>query len=255
MVTASKQSLTEMTMRGVESAAGTAVTIATIDGTSYIISRIDGKRSCVSSSADGSDAMVTTPEAMVGGVKGAKLAARGETVNGVLTDRYTYDEQRGAIAGYANARGEVWLAQDAGYLVKYTGTADVKDAQVAGDITIAQGAVTWSYEISEIDQVETIAVPPECIGQGAGAKGSYPVVDGATKVVSVGELLTYNTSMTVDQLKAYYQQQMVAAGWVPGEATDGNQMWMSGFSKDGKRINVVVSTNADDRTVSIVPAQ
>ena len=56
---------------------------------------------------------------MLGSLSGAKYAGT-ETVNGIRSNRYTYDEKAANRADLGKVAGEIWVAADGGYVVKDT---------------------------------------------------------------------------------------------------------------------------------------
>jgi hypothetical protein len=83
----------------------------------------------------------------VTGFKSATLASAGETVNGVLTDRYTLDPP--PYNPYFEAlAGELWLVREGGYIVKY---------EIQGKR--GKETTTWRYELTA---AELIALPEAC---------------------------------------------------------------------------------------------
>ena len=86
------------------------------------------------------------------GFKSATLAAAGETVNGLLTDRYTLDKP--PYAGRfedGSLEGQLWLAREGGFIVKY----EVIGSDSSGTTTI------WRYDLTDVGSTQ-IALPEEC---------------------------------------------------------------------------------------------
>jgi hypothetical protein len=87
-----------------------------------------------------------------------------ETVNGVLTDHYTFEVAKlGSESGaevVAND-GEYWVAKDGQYLVKYT---VVMETRTAPDSSAQAEAMRLEFniELSEINQPVEITLPTEC---------------------------------------------------------------------------------------------
>ena len=131
------------------------------------------------------------PGDIVGGLKQAKLVGKGETVNGITADHYSFDQRAVTFGTFDSANGHVWLAQDGGYPVKYIGTASGKDTIMAGKS--AEGTFTWEYNIEDANQVRSIALPKECEGQQPA--GDIPVPENATAKNSFGKLITFKSPM------------------------------------------------------------
>jgi len=80
----------------------------------------EGKKTC-SSLLNPSEGLATGPfsPAMLGGLSGAKFAGT-ETVNGIRSRHYTYDEKAANRTDLGKVSGEIWLAADGGYVVNDT---------------------------------------------------------------------------------------------------------------------------------------
>jgi hypothetical protein len=98
------------------------------------------------------------PAGLLAGVVGAD-AAGSEAINGVSADHYTFDEHALGHAGRATAIGEMWVASDGGYIVKYLLTTK-GDAKYFGEGV--EGTLSWDYELTDIGQPVTITLPDDC---------------------------------------------------------------------------------------------
>ena len=88
------------------------------------------------------------PAGLLAGVVGAD-AAGNEAINGVSSDHYTFDEHALGLAGRATSKGEMWVASDGGYIVKYLLTTK-GDATYFGEGV--EGTLSWDYELTGIGQ-------------------------------------------------------------------------------------------------------
>jgi predicted small lipoprotein YifL len=86
-----------------------------------------------------------------------------ETVNGVLTNRYTFgrDDLSGDVSKLEQIDGTVWVAVEGNYVVKYEAVVSGEfDNLTAGDMTVLdEGTITMMYEIGDVDGDLTIAPP------------------------------------------------------------------------------------------------
>lgn len=128
-----------------------------VAGTGYVVGGMNDQLSCPVTPAE-----VAAPEPLETGVaditgfKSATLAAAGESVNGVLADRYTLDFP--PFAGNyesGSLEGTLWVAQDGGFIVKY---------EIVG--TDSNGVTTtWLYDLTDVGAVAELEVPALCAGQ------------------------------------------------------------------------------------------
>src|SRR5215203_1684030 len=98
------------------------------------------------------------PASFLTGVIGAD-AASSENINGVEANHYTFDERAIGLAGLAHSTGELWVAVEGDYLVKYhlatTGAADYFGPDI-------EGTVIWAYELTDVNQPLTVTLPAGC---------------------------------------------------------------------------------------------
>jgi hypothetical protein len=212
-----------------------------VDGTSYMFSP-DGQveQKCIGVTS-GQNSLDTSapfkPSDVVGGLRDARLVNKGETVNGVVADHYTFDEKAISFGAFASAKGDAWVAQDGGFLVKYVGTATGKNSILAG--RSGEGTFTWEYNVEDANQVAAIALPKECEGQKPAA--DIPMPDNATDKTSLGKLITFKTPDAPADVAAFYKKQLPQQGWKAGEANVMGDLQTLAFSKDGRKLSVTIT--------------
>ncbi|MGQ9816079.1 MAG: hypothetical protein ACUVR3_13185, partial [Candidatus Roseilinea sp.] len=176
----------------------------------------------------------------------ARLVERGVTVNGVRTDRYTFDETSIGFGVFSKASGDMWLAQEGNFVVKYVGTATGKMLMFGGDI---DGTATWNYQLEEINTLSSIELPPECVAQKPA--DDIPVPAGATDKGQFGGMITFKTTDTAEQVAKFYQAEMPAQGWTEGEASEFGDMRTLSFTKDDRSLSIMISLGDDGTSVII----
>jgi hypothetical protein len=86
-----------------------------------------------------------------------------ETVNGVVTRRYTFgpDDLAGDSADYDAVEGTIWVAVEGNYVVKYEASFSGRhDNLTAGDITLLdEGTISMRYELSDVNGDLSIEPP------------------------------------------------------------------------------------------------
>lgn len=119
----------------------------------------EGAQSCISFPGEAEQEMPLDPNELVEGLEGTKLVEKGETVNGIVTDHYQIDENSkafGDVKEVKSASGDIWIAQDGGYLVRL-------DAEVIGtDEADIEGTFTIQYDLTDVNMVESIELPEAC---------------------------------------------------------------------------------------------
>jgi len=224
-----------------ESAQGGVVEMFQVGDTSYMYSpESTEEQKCVGFSTQETQSpmgALLKPDQLIGGVEKATLVARDQTVNGVTTDHYTFDEGGLGFGTFGSAKGDLWLAKDGNYLVKYSGTATGSNSIMG---TEAEGTFTWEYNVEDVGAIEAITLPEECAGQAPAT--DIPVPENATEKSSFGTIITFKSSEDPAALAAFYQEQLPANGWTAGEASNLETMQMLEFTKEDRKLSVTITT-------------
>src|SRR6185436_12342831 len=98
------------------------------------------------------------PASFLTAVFGADEAGN-ETVNGTEANHYTFDQRALGENGLTESTGELWVAAQGSYVVKYLltrkGNADYFGEGI-------EGTTTLDYELTGVGQPVTIALPDDC---------------------------------------------------------------------------------------------
>jgi hypothetical protein len=176
-----------------------------------------------------------------------------ETVNGVEARhcRFTEKDVTDDDVVIESLQGDVWVAVDGGYIVKYTMTASGYGSGADEEGLFGFGDVSFEYSLTDANGDFTITLPPEAETIGGG--GDIPVLDNAEELMNVPGLVTYYTGAGVPEVVDYYRQQLPPLGWAEkadeGYADDSTALL--NFEKDGQSMMVTV-TIEDGRTNVIV---
>lgn len=205
-----------------------------------------GASACTTSaSAPGdSPAALLEPAAFLNVVIGAE-AAGSETVNGVAADHYTFDERALGQVGFAESTGELWVAADGGYVVKYVLTTTGEPGAFGEAI---EGTATWAYELTGANELTAIAPPPDCP-----AAIDAPLLPDATGVTSEPGRLSYTTLTSPADAVAFYQAQLPALGWepLPEPVLNETTAWLD-FNRAGRQLSIIITTAGGAATVNLV---
>ncbi len=215
-----------------------------VGGSSYIYSP-DGpaEQKCIGMTSDQSGQNVGgffKPGDIIGGLKQAKLVGKGETVNGITADHYSFDQHAVTFGTFDSAKGDVWIAQDGGYPMKYAGTASGKDTIMAGKS--AQGTFTWEYNIEDANLVTSIDLPKECAGQQPA--DDIPMPENATAKNSFGKLITFKSPDAPADIAAFYKKAMPEQGWAAGDASALGDLQTLGFTKAARKLSITITKEA-----------
>jgi hypothetical protein len=189
-----------------------------------------------------------------------------ETVNGVEAKHCSFTEQdiTAEDTVIESLQGDVWVAVDGNYIVKYTMTATGYGSGTDEEGLFGFGDVSFEYNLSEANGNFTITLPPEAEnaggiglgGLGGGSEadpGDIPVLDNAEELMSVGGLVSYYTATDVPAVVDYYRQQLPPLGWIENEdqSYSDETTALLNFEKGGQAMMVTVTVE-DGRTNVIV---
>lgn len=185
------------------------------------------------------------PAGFLNGVIGADEAGT-ETVNDVASDKYTFDERSFGQSDIAKSTGEMWVASDGGYIVKYVLTTE-GDANYFGEEM--EGTLTWDYELTDVNQPVTITLPDDCPAGMVDA----PLLPDATNVLNVPSLLTYDTASNLADAAAFYQEQTPSLGWtLIGQPAIGETNAVMEFTQGDQNLTVIITTYAGVTSINIL---
>lgn len=174
------------------------------DGAAYEIGA-DG--SCTASVFDPQNPLMglLDPAGLLTVVFGAEEAGQ-ETVNGVAAAHYTFDERALVQNGRNKSTGEMWVASEGGFIVRYLVTTMGNADYFGGGM---EGVLTRDYQLTEINQPLTIELPADCPPGLVNA----PLLSDASNVMSLPGLLAYDTGISVLEARAFYEQELSRLGW------------------------------------------
>ena len=180
-------------------------------------------------------------------VFGAKLLGV-ETLSGLPSNHYRFDQKAVPWQAGQNgtASGDVWIAQQGGYVLKY-----VLNIQLpSGDF---QGTRSWSFVLSNIGSGASVTLPKGCLP----LITDIPMMDGATLVVQRPSFQSYSVSATLDAVTGFYKQKLAAAGWslLPGIGASNGAETLDFIQNppDGSgRLAVIQASDQNGQTAVIV---
>ncbi len=217
-----------------------------LDKSSYLIMKAANQATPTCMSFTGEEATfdesAMDPGTMMKDITPGALIARGEMVNGVKTDHYNVENAGVGFGDVKSASGEVWIAQDGGYAVRFTG-----EAEGTFDLaTTLTGNMTWSYDLKDINQTFTIELPAICASQQS-ALGDLPLPDNATKVNSLGQMITFSSPDKPDVVAQYFRTNLPGKGWkITEDSAMGASLVMLTVQKDSQVLSVMIA--ADDQS-------
>ncbi len=185
------------------------------------------------------------PAGFLNSVIGAEEAGS-ETVNEVAANHYTFDERAFGQLGLAKSTGEMWVASEGGYIVKYfvttSGNADYFGEGI-------EGTLTWDYELTDVNASLTFALPTDCP---AGMLDA-PLLPDASNILNMPSVLSYDTSTSLAEAAAFYRAQIPNLGWtLVGEPANSETTVLMEFTQGNQTLKVIITTNGVGTKIHIV---
>jgi hypothetical protein len=173
-------------------------------------------------------------------------SAGSESVNGIAAEHYTFDERALGQQNLTQSNGELWVASDGGYLVKYVLTAKAgADYFGSGQ----EGTFTWDYELTDVGKPVKVSIPADCPAGMVNA----PLLPNSSNEVNTPGLLSYQTSTGVSDAAAFYQKQIQTLGWkLQNSPQISDTKAFMDFTQPGQEMTVLISSNSGVTDVNIL---
>lgn len=225
------------------------VYLAERDGASF---EKRGEQTCTAGVLEAGQSLgeLMEPAGFLTGVLGAEPVG-GETLNGVAANHYTFDERALGAVGVAQTTGELWVAADGGYVVKYWASTH-GGADYFGEGI--EGTLNWDYSVTQANPPLAVDLPPDCP---AGLLDA-PTLPDAVGLLNVPGLMNYTTASSPAEAMAFYQAALPELGWQPSDdAVVVVDMAMQVFTRQGRylALTIAVVEAGTDVLITVGPVQ
>ncbi|MFQ3660782.1 MAG: hypothetical protein SNJ69_00165 [Chloroflexaceae bacterium] len=226
--------------------------IYSVGDTLYMYQRQDGTEMCSPAMMAGMGNMLRniidsmTAPVQVGM---AQLVNRGETVNGVLTDHYTLDQETINQFGATVEKADLWVARDGGYLVRYDLTIEVTPNSTGwadslrGADPMSEGTIVYNWSLEDINKT-TVTIPSTCGEQAVGL--DLPLPPGTQVDLAIPNTSMGKVNASIDSVMAFFKSEYPKLGYnLTYEYGDPQNGYMLTFQKDSRQVMVQFSTTSD----------
>lgn len=183
-----------------------------------------------------------------------------QMVNGIETTHCRFDQTE--ATEFKEANGEIWIAVDGGYPVKFLleATDPINDDP---DAPIESGTVNLSFELLELNTDFTIELPEAALnaetfesqlgGSIDPSEIDLPIMADAEIDIAMQELVSYSTKSSVEDTLAFYRAELEAGGWVADESQEftSNEMGILVYTQENETLNLIIATE-EDGSVSVL---
>jgi hypothetical protein len=215
-----------------------------MNGVSYEVTE---KGDCIGSTVEAGTSLTAEwePAGFLSALIGAE-AAGSETVNGVASDKYTFDERALGEPSFTQSTGQVWVASENGVMVRYLLTTKAGADYFGEGI---DGVLTTEYDLTDVNQPVTIDLPAGC----PGGLVEAPLMTIAISINRQPGLTIYSTPGTIPDVFAFYQAQLSVLGWTStSEPEISDEMGWVAYVNGDQQLSVIVLPTANGVEVRLV---
>ena len=141
-------------------------------------------------------------------VYGAELVGD-ETVNDFETEHFTFDQRAIRWASGTTAQGELWVAKEGGFLVRYRLIMQAPP----GVLSAAGGEQTWEFDLAPLPE-DAGLLPEGC----APVLTDFALLPDADATLRLPGYLSYRTGSDLATVVEFYRRELAAAGWEEQDA-------------------------------------
>lgn len=176
-----------------------------------------------------------------------------ETVNGYEAKRYHYDESEFGDLGFGEvdeSSSDVWVAKIGNGADALSVIVKVSSSFKGVDVAGTEWSGGMRVDVTDINEPVVIE-PPEGV-EPPGMPDDVPLMDGATNVQSVMGMNSFEVDATVEEVTAFYDEEMVANGWTLGESALPE---MRTYTKDARTATLIVEAKDAGCSVTLMIAE
>ena len=219
------------------------LTLTLLGDTQYMTGQAVGVDGCLYFPATTDlEASLLTPDSLLPPeLLGRALREAGkQTVNGQRGDHYNI--RANSLGDYTNVRGDLVISDRGNAVLLYDLTANTIDELFTDG---QAGELTWHFEITNFEPEIDSQIPAIC-------ELNFPVIDDAIDIVRLPGLIIYTSPSSFDDVLIFYREALEADGWLqyrfPAASID---TMVLVFAKEGKLLNISVSTEEDGTKVQL----
>ena len=145
---------------------------------------------------------ILNPASLLPAVSGA-VEAGTESVNGIDSIHYrvNYTSEKNTL------QGEAWMAQEGGYIVRYTLSIQGGESIFGQGVT---GEKTFAYDLSQVNSRDEAVPPQGC----ESVLTDFPVYADAQNLRRLPNGVDYTSQAKPEELGQFYQDQLIKQGWM-----------------------------------------
>jgi hypothetical protein len=187
------------------------------------------------------------PEDLFNSFEIEELIAVNDVINSVAAQRYSLRSVDLAWGTTSRAMGEVWIAQEGQYIVRFVGEATGEYFLWEEEV---EGTLEWDYQVKMINALEDIALPPECVEQEN--RTEFPLPESAGNRTSFGNFISFESTGTPQAVAEFYRERLPEEGWtIQSENAVGSFIQMT-VQGSGRQAQITISPGDSGAAVVII---
>ena len=169
-----------------------------------------------------------------------EMVEEGVVVNGITANQYKVINVEMVNSELSNVEGDIWYAQDGGYIVRFDGSAKGESHSDLEEIQVT-GTINWEFSLSDVNQITDIPLPEQCRLASVGGVNDIPVPENALDVSKIGSMLSLDSPDAAADLAEYYRQEMNNLGYSLTDETVYEDFYLFTFLKAEETITIIIA--------------
>jgi hypothetical protein len=176
-----------------------------------------------------------------------KLVTLDDEANGIPAQRYSVKTVELTLGAVTEAAGEVWIAQQGQFVVRFNGEASGSFA-LSGQIS--DGNLSWEYDLSEPDTLAEIELPSACQEQQAAAE--FPIPDNATNRTIFNGFISFESPDSALNVARFYRERLPQDGWQITAQESFDDFYQISAEKGGRSMQISITGVGGGAAVVVV---
>lgn len=186
-----------------------------------------------------------------------------EDINGVQSRHYTFSES--ALTrwlgdeGQVTAEGDVWIAEDGGYVTRYE--TDITVEQGGGGYlapNLTAGTLHMEFELSDVNNPDIVIEVPEAATAGMSLPGfeevDFPIPSGGEVTMSSPEFSMITVNLPPNEVQTFYEDALAELGWTKDEDASGGfgDFITLEFSDGANKLSLLISPGEGEGETQVI---
>jgi hypothetical protein len=176
-----------------------------------------------------------------------KLVTLDDDANGIPAQRYSVKAVELTLGTVTVTTGEVWIAQQGQFVVRFNGEASGSFALSA---PISDGNLSWQYDLSEPNTLAEIELPSACQEQQAAAE--FPIPDNATNRTIFNGFISFESPDSALSVARFYRDRLPQDGWQITTQETFDDFYQISVEKGGRSMQISITGVGGGAAVVVV---